>query len=189
MLLICRWCSLDTQPRREFAIYREKFINSEAAQRLRKRLEERGDTHITPQDYEELLQAVVNQSPSRRTSIFDKKYFDYLPAENLAEDMGLGEEKNINLQPVEIEFEQLYSSAEEPQKTLVYPIDHLDDQDIEVGNLRAKRDLHSNSEFISNQWRQNGKHRFFFWFHFIFATIIYHGSLSLTVTALSLNCF
>lgn len=81
-----------------------------------------------------------------------------MPAEDVGEDIALGGTgKEIDLTPVEIEFEQLYASAEEPQKKLVHPIDLLDERDIEVANHREKRDLISNNDFISSQWRQNGK--------------------------------
>lgn len=65
-----------------FAGYTESYITKEAAEQLQAKLK-RMNRPVTEEEYNEMLQKVVMRSDSDpKLAIYNKKYYDYLPAES-----------------------------------------------------------------------------------------------------------
>lgn len=94
----------------QYALARESYISKQSAERLND---------------------LDNASP-----MFDKKYFDYLPAVDV-----LDTSSAVELEPLDIEFEPLVQDTDDGGRVqLVQPVPVLNDAEISVVNHRSKRD-------------------------------------------------
>lgn len=125
-------------------MYQRKFISRDAAERLKKKFEERGNTNIMADDYEELIQPLDNQALHTNPSIYDKKYFDYLPVKD---DLASGQV--FSVESDDIEFQPLFASSADEPKIFKTPDDQVDERDMETTVHRMRRDL-------SGPWSQTG---------------------------------
>lgn len=164
-----------------FAAYHESYITKEAAKKLRHRLRTQYknnhrhsfDNDAATKDYDDLLQDILEKP---KNDIYDKKYFDYLPAEEAAASSAIqlnqnGEYKKIDMPMVDIEFEQLMMvDNDKDNNDNIKKNNNLDSDDGKHtnginGKHRLKRDIPAKSfgikddtvQFIEKEKRQVGK--------------------------------
>lgn len=85
--------------------------------------------------------------------MYDKKYFDYLPADGTPDDAATLEVRSLEVSEPLDEMEFVPAVAAEPRLFKNYE-EEVNEQDIEAVVHRRKRDL-------SSQWRQTGKMRIY----------------------------
>lgn len=95
-----------------FAGYHESYITKDAAEMLRLRMRQNKANHRTDQssDYDDLLQEITVQKPKQ--DIYDKRYYDYLPADKYSSTSLETNDENWNDEHEpsnveQIEFQQL----------------------------------------------------------------------------------
>lgn len=141
-----------------FAAYHESYITKAAAKDFRKKIRSHKKP-ITEQDYNDLLQEIVLKPIDKpKNDIYEKKYFDYLPAEDEIDfdadddsnDYRFGFDGTTNDGDDLTGYDEL---SDEENENLSETMIHK--------NHRYKRDIKDDSErLIQNERRHAG--RFFF---------------------------
>lgn len=149
-LFILSISELVEHPQR-YAAYHESYITEDAARKLRHKMSSKHEQPYTQKDYEDLLQDILLEpvdKPNGGDAIYDKKYFDYLPAEGVANATNEHQQKQ---QPTHVEY------------TSFQPIDvgGIDDEDDGGGGVVDRNDVggENNDDIAAdtNSWRENIK--------------------------------
>lgn len=142
-------CSLNIDlPEELFAAYRESYITKDAAKKFSKNIR----SHKKPlddKDYEDLLQEIV-VIPSEKVGnkMYEKRYFDYQPAERT---------------DVEMSNEELdmFDEIDSQQDILVESLKNKEKRKARVNNRRLRRNANPTTENGQNLKRSAGIFSFF----------------------------
>lgn len=161
------FADIEPQPQHLFAAYHESYITKDAARKLRIRMlmNPHKSDDATSKDYDDLLQEITVPKP--KADIYDKKYFDYMPADEKTGSASLMTAGSDQIEPAAdiVEFEQLADDDDDDNEKQRTANAHRHEKHKKRFNTkRSKRDItfsDSSDRFIGNERYQSGMCHFF----------------------------